>query len=641
LQVLSEDPELPTRLRPEVPADLETICLKCLEKYPGQRYASAEALADDLRRFQADEPISAPPFEEWPARWAKRAGYEIIELIGAGVLGLTYRARQLRLNRIVMLKTITALAQADPVKMTRFRAEAEAAASLAHPNIVQIFDFGESNGQSYCSLEFLDGGSVADKKPLPSLSASEAAALIETLARATHYAHQKGIIHCDLRPSNILLTAEGVPKITGFGLAKLLDKEEAQRDAPHTPLGLSNYMAPEQAAGRVREISPATDVHALGAMLYEALAGRPPFLAENVQETLAQVCSLEPVPPSQLRDEVPGTLERICLTCLRKDLQQRYASAETLAAELHRFLAREQTKTGYYEVIPGYELLEELGRSNLGVVHKARHIKLDRLVALKIFHDNLSAQSLRQVQAASQAAARLSHPNLLQVYDSGERDGHLYIAEELVEGTSLQQKSASAPQPVREAAQLVEVLAGAVHYVHQHGIVHSNLKPRVVLLTALGVPKISSFEQARLLGQELAEGAVENGSYSGTPTYMAPEQAAGKRQEVVPATDVYALGNILYQLLTGQPPFGEAELLELLEQIRSRPPIPPSRLQPQVPSQLETICLKCLQKEPGQRYASAEALAQDLRRFLAAASRPPRLSLWQQLVRWTQRHAPH
>jgi serine/threonine protein kinase len=388
-------------------------------------------------------------------------------------------------------------------------------------------------------------------------------------------------------------------------------------------------MAPEQAEGRTREIGPATDVHALGAMLYEMLTGRPPFLAETVQETLAQVRFQEAMPPSQLEPKVSRELERICLKCLRKDAGLRYASAAALVGDLQRFLAGEQTRTDEFQLIPGYEVLEEIGRGGMGVVHKARQVNLDRLVALKIFRDRLE-----RFLAANRALARLHHPNIVEVYDCGEREGLLYVAEELVDGGSLEQRIAGQPQPAREAAQLVETLARAIHYVHQHGIVHRNLKPPVVLLTALGIPKVSSFDLARLLPQE-PDDAESRGSIVGTPTYMAPEQAAGKVAEVGPATDVYALGAILYELLTGQPPFTGKELLELLSQVRAQEPAPPSRLCPEIPRDLDAICLRCLRKEPADRYASAEALAQDLRYCVEGRPlQPPPPGLIERVRKW-------
>src|SRR5262249_54768822 len=215
--------------------------------------------------------------------------------------------------------------------------------------------------------------------------------------------------------------------------------------------------------------------------------------------------------------------------------------------------------------------------------------------------------------------------------------GIYYLAEEYVDGVTLDQRSAQAPYPPREAAGLVETIARAIHHAHQHGIVHRNLKPRVVLLTSEATPKISSFELARVLGQEVETGEEEV-PLVGTPTYMAPEQAGGPVQAIGPATDVHGLGIILYELLTGRLPFMGNTALELLEQVRFRQPTPPSRLASQVPRGLDRICLRCLQKEPAQRYSTAEALADDLRYFLAKNWASNSLNrLWQRLFGWPKR----
>jgi serine/threonine protein kinase len=629
VQVLSDDPVPPTHWRPEVPSELEAVCLKCLEKEADCRYPSAGLLADDLRCFREGKPLSIEPVTEWErqARWARRAGYELLELTGCSVTGMVYKARQIRLNRLVTLKTISARAQEEPARMASFRAEAELASRLVHPNIVQVYDFGEHGGQAYFSLELVDGGTLADRCAGAAMPAREAAALVETLARAAHFAHERRIIHADLRPFNVLLTASGVPKIAGFGLARLLEEGRAEIPGKGTRRALSNYMAPEQADVWTGDIGPQADVHALGAMLYELLTGRPPVLADTVLDTLQQILTQQPVAPSEVKAEVPRRMDAICLKCLEKDPGNRYGSAEALADDLRRFLDRQETRTGEFEVVPGYELIQELGRGGTGVVYRARQVSLDRLVALKIFRERVG-----RILAANRAVSRLQHPNVVQVYDSGERNGLLYVAEELIDGSSLDQLIAGKPQPPKDAARLVETLSRAIHHVHAHRIIHRNLKPRVILLTALGISKISSFDLAKLLdgGPDETDAHIV-----GTPRYMAAEQTTGRPELIGPATDVHALGTILYELLTGQPPFQGEGPLELLERVRSQPPQPPSGLAAGVPRALEEICLRCLEKDPGRRYASAEFLAEALRGFLAGEGQPdPKIPFWQRMARW-------
>ncbi len=270
-------------------------------------------------------------------------GYEILGVLGHGGMGVVYRARQLKANRLVALKMIRAVEHATPHERLRFQIETEAVARLQHPNIVQLHEVGEVRGQPYFSLEFCDGGTLTDQLKKKRPSPREAAELIETLARAMHYAHLRGVVHRDLKPGNVLLTADGTPKITDFGLAKRIDDEARDVSKSGAIMGTASYMAPEQAAGKVRDTGPAADVYALGALLYECLTGRPPF--EGPQHAvLVSVMSEEPARPSRLAPKVPRDLETICLKCLSKEPARRYASAEALADDLRRFLADEPVR---------------------------------------------------------------------------------------------------------------------------------------------------------------------------------------------------------------------------------------------------------------------------------------------------------
>jgi WD40 repeat protein len=252
-------------------------------------------------------------------------------------MGVVYKARHRQLGRFVALKMVRANRHDEPEQLARFLAEARAAARLQHPHVVQIHEIGEHDGLPYFSLEFLEGGSLAQKiagKPVPG---REAAELVETLARAMHVAHLRGIVHRDLKPANVLLTADGLPKIADFGLAKRLDEDAGQTRVGQV-MGTPSYMAPEQAAGAVERIGPAADVYALGAILYECLTGRPPFRAATIAQTLRQVQEQEPVPPRQLNPASDLDLETVALKCLHKEPPRRYASAEALADDLRRFL---------------------------------------------------------------------------------------------------------------------------------------------------------------------------------------------------------------------------------------------------------------------------------------------------------------
>jgi serine/threonine protein kinase/tetratricopeptide (TPR) repeat protein len=270
------------------------------------------------------------------------ANYEVLGVLGRGAVGVVYKARQLGLNRLVALKMLLAGSHAGQRELARFRIEAEAVARLRHPNIVQVYEVGEHNGLPFFSLEFVEGGSLHQKmggKPLP---ARDAAEIGEALSRAMYYAHQQNIIHRDLKPANILVTPDGVPKITDFGLAKRLEEtEESSQTRTGTLMGTPSYMSPEQAEGRTRDIGPLSDQYTLGAILYEMLTGRPPFLGATLLDTIQQVRRQEPVPPTQLQAKTPHDLEVICLKSLQKEPSKRYGHAGELADDLRRFLRGE------------------------------------------------------------------------------------------------------------------------------------------------------------------------------------------------------------------------------------------------------------------------------------------------------------
>jgi eukaryotic-like serine/threonine-protein kinase len=291
------------------------------------------------------------------------------------------------------------------------------------------------------------------------------------------------------------------------------------------------------------------------------------------------------------------------------------------------------------ENVPGYEVLRELGRGGMGVVYLARQAGLGRAVALKmLLGGHAGAAERERFQAEAEAVARLQHPNIVQVHEVGEHGGRAFFSLELCAGGSLKERLAGRPQPPHEAARLVEVLARAVHHAHERGIVHRDLKPSNVLLTADGTPKVSDFGLAKRLDAD--QDRTQSGAVLGTPAYMAPEQALGKGRggPVGPAADVYSLGAVLYDLLTGRPPFQGETALDTLEQVLSQEPVAVRRLQPKVPRDLETVCLKCLQKEARKRYASAAELVDDLQRFLKGEpvrARP--VGAWGRLRKWARR----
>jgi hypothetical protein len=359
-------------------------------------------------------------------------------------MGIVYQARHTALKRVVALKMILSGTYASREQLDRFQREAEALARLQHPNIIRIYEVGEVQGSPFFSLEFVEEGSLARHlggTPQPPRPAAE---LVATLARAMDAAHQAGVVHRDLKPANILLgrkaaasaaasrePSEAVlesfePKISDFGLAKQLGSE-ADHTHSGAVLGTPSYMAPEQAEGRTKEVGPAADVYALAAILYEMLTGRPPFKGASFRDTIEQVCTCEPIAPRQLQPKVPGDLETVCLKGLRKDIRQRYATAQELADDLQRWLSGRPILA---RPVPRWEKAWKWARRRPALAGLAAAVLVACLAgtASAVFYGLYESQKV----AASKREAKASRdvPDLYFQGKQAEADGHFDQAQD-------------------------------------------------------------------------------------------------------------------------------------------------------------------------------------------------------------------
>jgi WD40 repeat protein/tRNA A-37 threonylcarbamoyl transferase component Bud32 len=303
------------------------------------RPADAECPFGDTPAFGDRIPLPTP------TALPSLPGYEVLGELGRGGMGVVYKARHVKLDRIVALKMIVSGAMASPEERRRFLEEARMVARLRHPGIVQVFDVGEAHGRPFFAMEFVEGGNLAHRLNGASQPPGDSAAVVEQLALAMQHAHEKGVVHRDLKPANVLRTRDGQPKVTDFGLAKAYQSDDSRTESGAV-VGTPGYMAPEQALGksRTRPFGPAVDVYGLGAVLYECLTGRPPFLGETVLDALRQVLSSPPLPPSRLRPGLPRDLETICLKCLEKEPWRRYPTARELGDDLRRYLNHEPVR---------------------------------------------------------------------------------------------------------------------------------------------------------------------------------------------------------------------------------------------------------------------------------------------------------
>lgn len=551
-----------------------------------------------------DPAASSPPTVAAPRPAVP--GYELLTELGRGGMGVVYAARNETTGERVAVKVIRDAALAGDDERRRFRIEAEATARLDHPNVVKVFAVGEHAGRPFLVMELVDGGTLATLLAGGPMPVTAAAELIRTVAQAVAHAHGRGVVHRDLKPANVLL-ADG-PKVADFGLAKRLDTDSTAWTRDGAVLGTPCYMAPEQARGQVRQVGPAADVYALGAILFEALIGRPPHYSDSWAEVVYRVQHDDPIPPARVRPDVPPDLDAVCLKCLEKDPARRYPTAAELAADLDRFLNGQPVTAvpeSAFERLTrlaardGYTLAHEIGRGPHAAVSFAR-TSLGQPVAVKVFaHGAFTREAWDdRLRRGAATLAVLAHPHVVRVLGGGWWDGAAFVVSEFVPAGNLAASVGGRPQPVAEAVKVVSGLADLVGYVHRQGVAHGNLKPANVLLAGDGIPRITDFRDT--LGPLALSESV------------APELLADPTADARPHTDVYGLGLILYELLAGRPPFDPASP-DLRDDVLNRDPPPPSAFNQHVPHPLDSITLRCLRKNPWARYPRAFDLFTRLR----------------------------
>lgn len=518
-------------------------------------------------------------------------GYEAFEPLGAGGMGVVYRARDIDLDRPVAIKMVRAGVYDRPDQLLRFHLEARVAAGLSNPNIVPVYAFGQADGRPYLVMELVEGGSLADRLSDAPADPSWAAGVVEQVARGVEHIHAHRLIHRDLKPANVLLTADGTPKVTDFGLAKRLTGDDPGLTEPHAVLGTACYMSPEQARGDVAAVGSLSDVYALGGILYECLTGRPPFRAKTYALTVHQVLTEDPPRPADLVPGLPPDLEAICLKCLEKDAARRYPSAAEVADDLARFLRGEPVRSrplstadihARWAARAGYELGELIGSTRGAITYRARRVSIGQTVRVKLAADPAARAALRREAAA---LAGLDHPNVVRLYGYDEQFGQPYLVLEDLEGG--RRLTDADPEPARQVAALGIRLALGVQAIHDNGFLHLGLWIGAVELSRDGVPKIGEFAVARRPGDPPGPAP------DWVPVaYQSPEVQAAEWGRVGRPADVYAFGAVLHQLLYGSPP----------------KPTGPIRNRTDTLPELDLVVRKCLAPEPADRYPSAEAL---------------------------------
>jgi serine/threonine protein kinase len=573
--------------------------------------------------------------------------YRILERLGGGGMGVVYKAVDLKLDRPVALKFLASQRGAAEEHKRRFLREARTASALDHPNICTIYEVDETaDGALFIAMALCEGETLRDRIARGPLPLAEAVAIAGQIAAGLGRAHERGIVHRDVKPANVMVAPGGGVKLVDFGIAKLADQSRLTRAG--AAVGTAGYMSPEQLRGEPSD--PRSDVWSLGVVIYEMVTGQTPFESEAENEMIRAILKRDPRPMAALRPGVPGGLERLVERALAKRPEERTPDMATMSAGLQeiatvlasrrpdsdsdrtlRALPAPPSSPALQGARPGggeregtgerggntgnmvghYEILEILGGGGMGIVYRARDTRLARVVALKFLPPELTRdpQAKERFEQEARAASSLDHPNLCTILELGETpDGRLYLAMPCYDGETLRRRIEGGPLPVDEAIDIALQIARGLAKAHRNGIIHRDIKPANLIVTSDGVVKILDFGLAKLAGSAAIS---QTGSSAGTPAYMSPEQARG--DEVDARTDLWSLGVVLYELLSGRRPFrGEREQAVIYSILHEKPQ-PLRELRPEVSPELARIVERLIAKEPAERYPSVEEALGDLR----------------------------
>ncbi len=533
-------------------------------------------------------------------------GYRIDSAAGRGGMGVVYRATDLRLKRTVAIKVIAAELASDKDFRERFGRETEIAAQIEHPHVIPLYGAGETDdGQLYIVMRYIEGINMAELiAQRVRLDPRLAAQLVSQIASALDAAHVQGLVHRDIKPANVLIAgpaSEYHAYLTDFGLAKRAQSTTGLT-ARGMMVGTIDYMAPEQADGS--PVDPRTDVYALGCVLFEALAGRPPYTgATDVAKLVAKMSEPPPL-VSQMVEGVSPEFDAIIAHALQRDPDERYRSAgelgrAALAAAGRRADTIVPREIGVGSVLADCLIEDVAGEGGMGTVYRATQVKLGRTVALKVMARSVAGDPAfrARFERETRVAASIDHPNVVPIYWAGESDGQLYIVMRFVEGTNLKQAVVSEGrlEPARAVA-VIEQVAAALSAAHERGLVHRDVKPGNVLIEeSTGRVYLTDFGLAKTLG----DGDItDEGELLGTTRYIAPERSRGLGHDDLRG-DIYSLGCLLWDLLGGIDRVS-------LDQV------------PGVAPELRAVVARATELEPSARFASAAELAVAARAALHA-----------------------
>ena len=553
--------------------------------------------------------------------------YEILKRLGEGGMGAVYKARDRELDLLVALKIIRPELASHPEILRRFKQELILARQVTHKNVIRIFELGMADGRKFITMDYIDGRDLksilVERGKLPP---DEAVRIMRQICRGLEAAHAEGVVHRDLKPQNIMVDANGRVWVMDFGLARSMDLVGITRTG--ALMGTPDYMSPEQA--RAQKVDARSDLFSLGIIFYEMLTGVLPFRADTMMATLLKRVQEKAPPPNSLHPAIPQRLSDMVMKCLEVDLARRYQSASDILTDIGgdtpSNASMVQTPVVALESIgpgsafgPRYTIESVIGEGGMGKVYKARDNELDRTVALKLVRRELAGDpnSMQRFKQELQLASRISHRNILRIHDLGDVGGVKFISMMFVEGKDLHEVIQECGRiPTDRLVNFAKQLAAALDAAHTEGVVHRDLKPRNVLIAASDQVYVSDFGLAKSLEGESTTMMTRAGEVLGTPRYMSPEQAESKPADH--RSDLYSFGVILYEMATGEAPFSADSSVQVMFQHVTQKPKDPRVANPDLPEYLARIILKCLEKNPEDRYQKAAEILRDLE-----TSQPP------------------